>query len=439
LLNVYEAVPNADGTAAADITNTLVTPFGNVDLPTDYDAIANLNPTESFAGLDNPSKDLLFDDSGGDGGAGSIPGSDNAFTLGGLTYDPGSDGWSNGASFGGGGTGEPGFTPLVGNAPLLELTPGTLPFPGGGGIPIATQDFDLYAGENEIGTATTSVNAGNLLGIETTQFTVTGVTPADAADPSDALPAEGTTYSVIDFGGGFENVYQAVPNEDGTAAASITNTLVTPWGNLDLPTDYDAIAPLDPGDPFEALGVDGGAGSDNAFTVGGFTFDPGSDGWSDIEPLYGVAPLMEIGGGTIDLRAVIGAGQPTPLATQDLEVYNNAGDQVGTVDTDVMTSNILGIETTQFTIDDIDAAAGGSDALPEVGTVYSVTDLGGGFANVYIAVPGDDGAASITDTFVTPWGNVDVVTDFDATAPLDPGDAAAGVTDAGGGLFGDLF
>jgi hypothetical protein len=92
------------------------------------------------------------------------------------------------------------------------------------------------------------------------------------------------------------------------------------------------------------------------------------------------------------------------LATQDLDVYNEDGDQVGTVDTNVMTSNILGIETTQFTIEEVNAADGaaGSD-LPDEETVYSVTDLGVGFENVYIAVPGDGGAQSITDTFVTPW------------------------------------
>jgi hypothetical protein len=39
---------------------------------------------------------------------------------------------------------------------------------------------------------------------------------------------------------------------------------------------------------------------------------------------------------------------------------------------------------------------------------------------------------------VTPWDNVDIVTDFDATVPLDPGDAAAGVDFAGDSAF-DMF
>jgi hypothetical protein len=48
-------------------------------------------------------------------------------------------------------------------------------------------------------------------------------------------------------------------------------------------------------------------------------------------------------------------------------------------------------------------------------------------------------AASISPSPAsTPWGNYDIPTDFDATAFLDPGDAAAGVSDAAARGF-DLF
>jgi hypothetical protein len=56
---------------------------------------------------------------------------------------------------------------------------------------------------------------------------------------------------------------------------------------------------------------------------------------------------------------------------------------------------------------------------------------------VVVAVPGDDGAQSIADTCITPWANYELLTDFDATTPLDPGDAVAGVSDAAGGF--DIF
>jgi hypothetical protein len=582
--NIYEAVPNDDGTAAASISDTLVTPLGNFDLSTPYDAIASINPTDSFAGLDDPSQHTLFSGSGGlggilggsgggsgDSGSGETPAaaaaddpddsgsgsgsaggpSDNAFTLGGVTYDPGSDGWSNDVTVNAPPSGE-GFAPITGNAPLLEISPG-----GVHGellqLTLNTQTFDLYNDGEQVGTAETNVNTGNVLGINTTQFTVDSVDAADGVDAGSAdLPTDGTTYSVADFGGGFENVYEAIPNDDGTAAGSITDTLVTPFGNIDLPTDFDAIAPLDPGNATDGLdssssgndafggglgGLLGDAGSgdgtddnsgdtpgddpssaaaddngvsDHAFTIGDSTFDPGSDGWNSIEPLYATAPLLKIGGANVF---------DNPLNTQELEVYNDSGAQIGSVDTAVNTSNILGIDTTQFTISDtsvsdnaIDSAlsasssdfsdsdfsggdlsdvasaladsdstdvlggdVSGSDvssalddagisisgdadfdagdiagalngadapaALPDDGTVYSVSDLGLGIYNVYEAVPNDDGdaAASIQDTLVTPFGNIDLSTMFDAIADLDPGNAAAGVDDTGGGLFGGLF
>jgi hypothetical protein len=626
IYNIYEAVPGS-GDEAATITDTLVTPLGNFDLSTPFDATTNIDPTDSFKGLDDPSQHTLSDGSGGlggllggaggdddntggdetggDKGGGDDKGSggdtetnsiaalaendddtdnspsDNAFTLGGVTYDPGSDGWDKPDT-------------LFSDSPLLQIAGGHLNLPFAGTVTpvdLSTQDFTLYdASGDEIGEAKSNpVTAGDILGVHVTQFTVGGgadgtVTPADPDEPSDALPADGTTISVADFGGGFENVYEATPNDDGDAAASITDTLVTPFGNIDLSTDFDAIADLDPGsatdgvdtasgsDPLGGLGdifsgsgglgdLLGGSGdgagsgdegdggdipgsaassggdlSSHAFTIGDSTFDPGSDGWDSVSPVSGLAPIMEIGGASLHPAPLV--NQNIDLATQNLEVYNNDGDDVGGVSTAVNTSNILGIDTTQFTVDglhastsDIQSALGDSgdisfaedapvsesdvasilagnldigsgdissddvigaladadfaddlgittdvvgnttfDAgdvadgiqfdpsdvasalngnldtadLPDVGTVYSVTDLGFlGIHNVYEAVPADgDGSPTITDTLITPLGNFDLSTMFNAVAELDPGNAVAGASDSGGGLFdglGDLF
>jgi hypothetical protein len=50
-----------------------------------------------------------------------------------------------------------------------------------------------------------------------------------------------------------------------------------------------------------------------------------------------------------------------------------------------------------------------------------------------------DAAGSIQDTLVTPFGNIDLSTMFDAIAAFDPGDAAAGADDSGDALFDGLF
>ena len=61
-----------------------------------------------------------------------------------------------------------------------------------------------------------------------------------------------------------------------------------------------------------------------------------------------------------------------------------------------------------------------------MGSVYDVFNLGNGIENVYTAIPGVDGAAdTVTDTLVTPWGDLNLGSLFagiDAASALDPGD-----------------
>jgi hypothetical protein len=672
IYNVYEATPNSSGDAAASIQDVLVTPFGNIDLSTAFDAIGFVDPTKSFAGLDvnsdtsasggffgNPDTDGSGSDhpdsaaatSTGDEASVAASGpSDNAFTFDGVTFDPGSSGWDH-------------INDLAGTAPLLEIGGGNLPLtqatlPPNPVVP-AHQDFGVYDGTGndatEVGNAHTEVDAANILGIQSTQFTVDSVTPVgdhasasditsaleaanvtdddviggdvsdlgkllaghdttdvlgnnvssddvsdalkgsgislndqngvpsgldasavadylnhaatdpdasqgdiaaalsnsgsdfsdsdfnggdlsdvvsalhgddstdvlggdvSATDASSALdnagisisdsasfdtpanianalnsgdiagtddnPVDGSVYSVTDFGMGIKNVYEAVPGSGSDPTASIHDTLVTPFGNIDLSTPYDATADLDPGAALKGLdtnsgnglfggllggstsdndssgsgsnqpdamaanndgdggsGDDGDAGgsgpSDDAFTIGSFTFDPGSDGFDSVSPEFGVAPLLEVSG----ISTTTPLGDVAPL-TQDLDVDSNSGDHLGSVGTDVQTSNVLGIDTTEFTIDYADPADGHDAAdLPDTGTTYSVTDLGLGIHNVYEAVPGADGEdPTITDTLVTPLGNIDLSTPFNALADLMPGDVAGGVDGHDHSLFGGLL
>jgi hypothetical protein len=602
-----------------------------------------------------------------EGGAGA---SDAAFTVDGITLDPGSDGYDE-------------ISPLFSNAPLLGIGGGSMDAPIIGDTDLAEQSFTAYDGTgsdaNELGTVDTAVNAANLFGMDSAEFTVTGSDPyvdidagdiesvladsdldfgdsdIDAGNIADALADsdinfgdagdfdfngkdnslgdalddagidvdddgnvadtdfttddltdvmnsdpfvdvvddntadlpidDGTVYSITNLtsgldssflGGDIYNVYEAVPGDDGGDAA-ITDTLVTPWGNIDLPTDFDATAQYDPTETFAGLddpasgggfgdllgGSDGGSdgpldgllggedgalpfaddeddsgdggegsggdgASDNAFTLGGVTYDPGSDGWTPMDPLFSDSPLMQIAGG----NSLSLSGIDVDLSDQSFDVYgdDDSDGPVGSVDTHVSGSNILGIEATQFNVDTVHADASGIESalgdsedisfgddistgdvadtladnldvgngdvsaddvtgalagadfagdlgidsdgdfdadnvaegvnfdpsdvasalndnldtadLPATGTVNSVTDLGGGFMNVYEAVPGDgeDASTSISDTLVTPFGNFDIPTDFDATADLQPGDATDGLDtgSGGGGLFDDL-
>src|SRR6202012_58459 len=228
--NVYTAIPGVDG-ANDTVTDTLVTPFGNINLDSLFgsiDAIQPLQPGDAFTGLETA----------------GITGASDAFTIDGTTFDP---------TLVGGGEGFTTVDPLIGAPPFLEI---------GGGTPnidrialgVAQQNFTIYDSTGtDVGTATSSEDVTNLLGLTNTEITVGTVTAAAGDSGSSALPVEGSVYDVFNIGDGIENVYTAIP---GATGDTVTDTLVTPFGSFDLSSLFagvDAATTLNPGDAFDAL------------------------------------------------------------------------------------------------------------------------------------------------------------------------------------------
>jgi hypothetical protein len=414
--NIYTAIPSTSG-GADTITDTLVTPSGDVNLDSLFgsvDAAAPLSPGDAFTGLE-----------AGDSSIGA-----DAFSIGGFTLDP---------TLAAGGEGFDPVTPLASSPPLLEIGGGSIGNPDNAGGDLATQSFDVYSGSgssaSDIGTITTGEDVTNLLGFTNTQLVVTGGTAASGESAAD-LPSTGTVYDAFNLGNGVENVYVATPGSDGT----VTDTLVTPDGDYNLSSlfdDFNAANPLSPGDAFTGLEAgDSSIGAD-AFSIGDTTFDPtlasGAEGFTPVEQLLGAPPLLDLGGGTPTLF-----GFQFALAPQDFNVYDGTGasaTEVGSIVGNEDVTNLLGLTNTEFTVASVtpDADASASD-LPTVGSVYDVFNLGDGIENVYTAIPGVDGAAdTVTDTLVTPMGNLNLDSLFggiDAVALLDPGDAFTGGLDA---------
>jgi hypothetical protein len=415
--NVYTATPDV-GSTSGTVTDTLVTPSGNVNLDSLFGGInaANpLQPGDAFTGLQ-----------AGDSGTGA-----DAFTLGSTTFDPMTA------------AGPEGFDPVSSFAsapPLLNLGGGILL----GSFALAPQDFDVYSGTGssatEIGSITTGEDVTNLLGLPNTEFTVLGSTPADGTDAS-ALPAVGTVYDAFNLGNGYENVYTATPDV-GSTSGTVSDTLVTPSGNVDLSSLFGGINAanlLQPGDAFTGLQAgDSSIGAD-AFTLGSTTFDPmtaaGPEGFDPVPSLLGAAPLLDISLGQI---AKFGT-EPLNLNSQDFDVYSGTGSSatdLGSINTTEGVTNLLGLTNTEFTVQSATPADGvDASALPATGTVYDAFNLGNGYENIYTAIP-DVGSTSgtVTDTLVTPFGNVDLDSLFgsvNVANPLDAGDAFTGLVDAG--------
>ena len=80
----------------------------------------------------------------------------------------------------------------------------------------------------------------------------------------------------MNLGNGYENVYTDIPSTTG-GADTITDTLVTPFGNLNLDSlvsGIDAAVPLDPGDAFTG-GLDvATAAATEAATAAASAIDP---------------------------------------------------------------------------------------------------------------------------------------------------------------------
>jgi hypothetical protein len=410
--NVYTAIPSTTG-GPDTVTDTLVTPNGDVNLDSlfgNIDAAALMQPGDAFTGLE----------------VGNISGAADAFGIGGFTLDP---------QLAAGGEGFDGVIPLANTPPLLEIGGSGLGDRTIAGDNFNTQSFDVLSNNSsgtEVGTITTGEDVTNLLGFTNTQLIVTGATAADGGSASD-LPTVGSVYDAFNFGGGVENVYTATPGADGT----VTDTLVTPFGNVNLDSlfgNIDAAAPLNPGEAFTGLEAgDSSIGAD-AFTIGGTTFDPqlaaGGEGFDPVTELVGAPPLLEIGGGTANL----GGGFTFPIESQDFNVYNGTT-EVGSIEGNEGVTDLLGLTNTEFSVESATAASGADPAdLPTAGSVYDVFNFGGGFENVYTDIAGATASAdTITDTFVTPFGNIDLGSLFggiDAILPLDPGDAFTGGLDA---------
>src|ERR1700722_12597713 len=343
----------------------------------------------------------------------------DAFTIGGFTFDP---------QLAGGGEGFDPVAQLTTSPPLLELGGGTAL-----GLPLATQDFNVYdpTSGTELGSIQGNETIASLFGLTSTEFTVESVAPTGSTTDAN-LPTLGSVYDVFNLGNGYENVYTAVPG------GSVTDTLVTPSGdvNLDSLFSFNAADPLNPGEAFSGLDVSGICGAADAFSIGGFTHDPqlaaGGEGFDTIAPLATVAPLLEIGGSSLGDPANGGS-----LSNQAFEVLNSSGTEIGTINTGVDVTNLLGLTNTQLVVES------GSDVgtgIPTQGTVLDAMNFGNGYENVYTATPGADG--TVTDTLVTPYGNINLDSLFgninDAN-PLNPGDALTGLQSGDSAIGADAF
>jgi hypothetical protein len=196
------------------------------------------------------------------------------------------------------------------------------------------------------------------------------------------VPPVGSIFNTVNYAG-IENIYSDLTSATG-GADTISDTVVTPLGDFSIPVTFDAAAAETP------VSVDLPDGED-------IVLDPHPSTPDLITGINGLPPgdvavqgqdLFDLDQGT----TVLGKFEADATKTVD-----SLGDTTQTL---LVTKDLLG------------------DSLPK-GSVIETVLLGNGFENIYTdlasATPGAD---VISDTLVTPFGDIPIAVDLDVSAGL---------------------
>ena len=247
-----------------------------------------------------------------------------------------------------------------------------------------TQVFDV---ENSAGTVvgsftgdvtTTSDAAGTTTEVLLVTQDLSGTVGTAAGD----TPAVGSIFDDIDYDdGAYPEMYSDLVSTTGGADV-ISDTNTTLFGNISELTSFDAVA----------------TESDEAtIPFDGYEITP--DGAEELTGINGL-PSADV--------AIQG--------TQEFDIGNGSFDaDVTTTGTTVYDETTEAILVTSDTSGTVGTAAGD---VPAVGSVIDVANFGSGYETVYSDLISSTGASVISETLVTPFGDVAIPTTFDAASAL---------------------
>lgn len=298
---------------------------------------------------------------------------------------------------------------VSGEPPLFQSIHQTELF---GTDPTATLGAGLFQVDNEVIT--------DPFGPASTELLVT------SSGEGTSAPPVGSVFDVINIGGGVENFYSDIAPTTPGGADTLSDTLVTPFGDIPVATNLHAF--LDPADSFFLYGTtdplialtDPSASTDltNAF------FDPLFQEFFGFEPTKSQPTVTDIA-----------AIPPLYQSVHETVSFDTAAGSFQ-ADDNVLT-HMSGPGFAELAVTSSDGNA------PPVGSVYEINNIGNGFENVYadVAPTTPGGPDTLSDTLVTPFGNIPVMIDFhayfDSTysffpyAPTDP-PTVTPANDAGG-------
>jgi hypothetical protein len=244
-----------------------------------------------------------------------------------------------------------------------------------------------------------------------------------------SAPPVGSVYDVINIGSGFENVYSDIAPTTPGGTDTLSDTLVTPFGDIPLMTSLHAYldptesfflyGPTDPStDPTDPSAVSSVNDITNAsaffnqYFQDVFGFEQDASQPTTVSDIAAIPPLYQ----SVHQTEFFDTKSTGTLPAGWFEAQDN----VLTRATGPRFSELLVTNSEQGT------------SAPPVGSVYEINNMGDGVENVYsdIAPTTPGGPDTLSDTLVTPYGDIPLMTDlhsyFDSTYsffqydPTDP-------------------
>jgi hypothetical protein len=228
-----------------------------------------------------------------------------------------------------------------------------------------------------------------------------------------SAPPVGSVYDVINIGGGFENVYSDIAPTTPGGADTLSDTLVTPFGDIPLttnlhayldPTDsfflYDATDPLthmtDPSAVGSVDDITNASAFFNQFFGDFYGFTQDASQPITVSDIAAIPPIYQ----SVHQTEFFDTNPTATLPAGWFEAGNN------------VLANTTGPSFSELVVTNSEQGT----SAPPVGTVYEINNIGNGFENLYsdIAPTTPGSADTLSDTLVTPLGNVPLMTDLHA-------------------------
>ena len=375
--NVYSDIAPTTPGGADTLSDTLVTPFGDLPLMTDLHAF--LDPTDSYFLYDSTDPLTQPTDPSAVASINDTTASTTFFNnIYGDFY-----GFESNAS-------EPTtVTDIAAIPPFYQSVHETVSYDTNATDNLPAGSFEA---DNNILT--------NMSGPGFSELAVTSSTGG--------APPVGSVYEINNIGNGFENLYSDVAPTTPGGPDTLSDTLMTPFGDMPLIIDFhaffDSTYSYFPFDPKDSLAFTGTAPADDStgfdpgqpFTFFGFSHDA-----SQPTTVTGVSGLTGVSGGLPTSNSL--------FSSVHLNEFFDTNAGSFQADTNVIT-NAAGLQNAELLVTN----SGEDTSAPPVGSVYDTLNIGHGFENFYsdIAPTTAGGQDTISDTLATPFGDIPLMIDF---------------------------